>query len=275
MNCKIAAIYAVLCAVVFASAKAGSDVSQGTSLPRIVQELALDWDFSGETTHFSLERRSDEGLGEADRLIIRRKDRAPWVLNSGDDSWRTIVTAGKQKVSFENQHVVKSALIKEPNLTYWRQESFFLTVGAMGPRRTYLVLIGAGFGCCNGQVTILTPNENGVPAKVFSLTEFALSQIVASEGGTGIKIIGRSSDSESWGKNAESYDPYRIYLVTNDKPAVYSKTLSKAYTETHYCPWVGPDYNEKYAAVTTPKGCRTMTEEQFRVYTNGLSDRPQ
>jgi hypothetical protein len=98
----------------------------------------------------------------------------------------------------------------------------------------YLVLQGGGYGCCVGSLTILTPGEDGRPRTVFSAAQYLLDRILPLEDGSGIQLIGKSTDSEARATgNAQVYDPYRIYLVIAGAPARYDLDLSKAYTERH------------------------------------------
>jgi hypothetical protein len=67
-------------------------------------------------------------------------------------------------------------------------------------------------------------------------------------------------------KNAQSYDPYRVYLLEHDRPARYDLALSKAYTLAHYCQWHGPKCEETFVAVGPTTGsahCRVMTDPEF------------
>ena len=112
--------------------------------------------------------------------------------------------------------------------------------------------------------------KNGSTLIVFHENEQLLTDIRPLEDVTGIQLIAKSSDSEAWAvKNAESYDPYRIYLLRGTSPAKYDLQLSKVYTVAHYCQWAGPDYNEKFGAIQISNGasnCKTMTKGQFESY---------
>ena len=83
-------------------------------------------------------------------------------------------------------------------------------------------------------------------------------------------MIGQPSDSEARAlKNAQSYDPYRVYLLDRDQPAHYDLARSKAYTLAHYCQWHGPEYDEQFVAIGVTTGadhCRVMSDADFGVY---------
>jgi hypothetical protein len=231
---------------------------------KVVQEIVLDWDHSGRPTSFIFERH-DPGHGrdgDVDRIVIRGASHSAWS-RSNADTWWSLEFASKTDPVFSGEHVSEARWHAILGGGYPVQRSFFISAG--GP--IYLVLIGASSGCCVGGVTVLTPDERGNPKIVFSPSEFLLDRVIPLRGGNGVEIVGQPSDSEAWApKNASSYDPYRVYVIDSNRPVRYDEQLSKAYTEAHYCPWVGPDYNEKYAAVTTPNGCRTMSGKQFEQY---------
>lgn len=134
----------------------------------------------------------------------------------------------------------------------------------------YLILIGEGSSCCVGSLTVLTPDKDGSPLTVFHESRHLLTDVRPLADTSGIQLIAKSSDSEAWAiKNAETYNPFRVYLLRDSFPANYDLNLSKTYTRTHYCQWAGPDYNEKFGAIQVGDGaanCKTMTREQFESY---------
>jgi hypothetical protein len=131
----------------------------------------------------------------------------------------------------------------------------------------YRVEVGEDSGCCVGSLTIYaTDKTQNRTKKVFYAETFLLRKIVPEKGG--ITVIGQSSDSEAWErKNAFTYNPYRIYEIADSNPARYNLERSRSYTERFYCPWRGPKYNDRFAAVMVREGvCRTMTRQQLDRY---------
>jgi hypothetical protein len=228
--------------------------------PTFVEKVSLDWDHSGVPTTFTLsyQHRTD-GAGDSDRLVINRKGNNPWILLNNDDAWTTLVTVASPQLIHRNLVSSKRML--------------FVSSGA-GPKvHIYLILKGGGYGCCVGSLTVITPGEDGAPKIVFHAVEHLLQDILLLPDGSGIALIGQSSDAEARAqKNAESYNPYRVYIIMADQPARYDLERSKAYNIEHYCEWAGPTYNEKFIAVNVDPGqfgathCRAMTEAQFNAY---------
>jgi hypothetical protein len=146
----------------------------------------------------------------------------------------------------------------------------FISAGPAATARIYLMLRGGGSGCCVGSLTILTAGKDGNPKVVFSEAEHLVERVLPLEDGSGIQMIGQASDSEARAEqNAESYDPYLVYVLSGEAQAHYDRELSRAYTTAHYCEWAGPRYNERFVAVGNPIGsahCRVMTEQQFSGY---------
>ena len=122
---------------------------------------------------------------------------------------------------------------------------------------------GAVSGCCVGSLTILTSDDDGVPKVVFHASNHLLAAVMPSDDGSTLQIIGQLSDSEARAlQNAQSSDPYRVYLLQGDHAAKYDLALSKAYTLSNYCHWHGSKYDERFVAVGPPIGadkCRVMT----------------
>ena len=150
-----------------------------------------------------------------------------------------------------------------------KKRLYFFSSGSQANARVYLILEGAISGCCSGSLTILTPGEDGKPKIVFHESSYEAAALTPIDEDNW-KLIGRSTDSEAWAaKNAQSYDPYRVYLFRGSVAAAYDPALSKAYTESHYCQWHGPTYDEHFAAVGPPTGadhCREMSREAFTGY---------
>lgn len=135
--------------------------------------------------------------------------------------------------------------------------------------RVYLILKGGGYGCCEGSLTVITPDNHGSQKVVFHAGEQLISDISLLPGGMGIEMIAKSTLSEARSDTAESYDPFRIYIIEGDKPARYDLEDSKEYTIQHYCEWAGPNYNEKFVAVGDGSGgmgarhCHILSEAKF------------
>jgi hypothetical protein len=235
-------------------------IAQTSVKPTLVEKIEFDWDHSGSPAQFSLyfQNRSDS-LGDADQLTIRSKGHQPWTLANKDDAWGPAVVDDIPKSKREN-------LVKSKRL-------FFVRAGHTAEARIYLVLKGAGYGCCVGSSTVLTPDRDGMPKIVFHDSEHLLQDIYPLPDESGLVLVGQPSDDEARAtKNAASYDPYRVYILNSDQPAIYDLKQSKEYTIAHYCEWAGPKYNEKFVAVNVDSEqygvghCKTMTEAQFDDY---------
>jgi len=224
----------------------------------LIEQTRLDWDHSGNSTTFSLFRRpGDVGSDQPDRLVIKQAGKPDWSLNNRGDAW---------------------APLSETGLPVYRKQAkrlFFVSAGSEPNARIYLVLKGESSGCCVGSLTVLTSGEGGTPKIVFHESSYEIHAITPTDGNA-LELIGRSSDSEVWAtKNAQSYDPYRIYLFRGAQAAAYDLDLSRAYTESHYCQWHGPKYDERFVAVgptTDSTHCRVMSGEAFHLY---LEKHPQ
>jgi hypothetical protein len=222
----------------------------------LVERLSFDWNHSGLPATFTLsfQHRTD-GAGDADRLVIYRKGSKPWILLNNDDEWGPTV-ADDLPTRLRKNLVTSKRL-------------FFVSAGSAPDARIYLILRGGGYGCCVGSLTVLTPGVEGTPKVVFHAVEHLFQDILPLSDHPGIALVGQPSDSEGRAANAESYDPYRVYILEGDQPARFDLTRSKAYTVRHYCQWAGPTYNEKFVAVNVDPGqwgaghCHTMTEAQF------------
>jgi hypothetical protein len=245
---------------VFLTLLGTSAMAQTRTAPAMVESVAFDWSHSGSPTRFSLYFRGiNDSLGDADRLAIRIKDRSPWAFDNKDDEWGPVA-------SDEMPGPAKKNLIASRRL-------FFVAAGDPLKSRIYLLLKGGGYGCCVGSLTVLTPDSEGTPKVVFHASEHLLRDVVALPDGSGIMLIGQSTDSEARAtKNAESYEPFCVYILEGDKTARYDEERSRRYTQEKYCEWAGPSYNEKFVAVNIDSGkfgaghCRTMTEGQFTRY---------
>jgi hypothetical protein len=226
-----------------------------TAPNRLVEQIDFDWNHSGKPTRFVLSSQLEDSEGAPDTLTIHTPGMKPVVLSNRDDTWGSFARFTPKLKS--NNMVASKRLL-------------FIASGHNSMARIYLILVGNGYGCCVGSLTVLTPDKNGAPHTVFHQSEHLLIDIRPLEDASGIELIAQSSMSEAWATiNAESYDPYRVYILTADNPARYDLQLSKAYTIAHYCQWVGPDYNEKFGAIQIgdgPSNCRTMTREQFETY---------
>jgi hypothetical protein len=226
-----------------------------TSTSKLVERVDLDWDHSGKPTRFALSTQLPDSAPYPDSLTIQRLGIKPFLLRNKEGGWGKFETL--------------SPLLKHRNMVS-TQHMFFIAAGTYDNARIYLILIGEGSGCCVGSVTVLTPDKDGIPLTVFRENQQLLYDVRPFEDATGIRLIAKSSDSEAWALiNAQTYDPFRIYLLRDTSPAKYDLELSKAYTIAHYCQWVGPNYNEKFGAIQISDGvsnCRTMTREQFSRY---------
>jgi hypothetical protein len=221
----------------------------------LIEKSHFDWDHTGTTTTFSLVRtQANSVYGGANRLIIRRAGKASWSLTNRDDLWAPISET-------------ELAGLRGQNLVPTSKRLFFVSPSSTHDAHVYLILKGAGSGCCVGSLTVLTPGDDGEPKVVFYASRHLIAAITPTDDQNSLQLIGQSSDSEARAlKNAESYDPYRVYLLTGDRPAKYELALSKAYTIAHYCQGHGPKYDERFVAVGSPTGsdrCRVMTDKEF------------
>jgi hypothetical protein len=218
----------------------------------LVEKARFDWDHSGNPATFLLFRApGKDGSDDPNRLIIRQAGRPDWNLSNRDDQWASLAETGVP--AFKKQ----------------KKRLYFFSSGSQTNARVYLILKGVISGCCSGSLTILTPGEDGKPKIVFHESSYEAAALTPIDEDNW-KLIGRSSDSEAWAvKNAQSYDPYRVYLFRGSAAAAYDPDLSKAYTESHYCQWHGPTYDEHFAAVGPTTGadtCRVMSREAFTGY---------
>jgi hypothetical protein len=228
--------------------------------PAFVERASLDWNHAGKPTTFTLTyRHRTDGAGDSDRLVIRRQGSKPWILVNKDDEWTALKTE------------IPPALLRKNLVSSDRM--LFIRSGPAADARTYLILKGGGYGCCVGSLTVITPGQDGTPKVVFHAVEHLLGEILLQPGGDSIALVGQPSDAEARAlKNAESYDPYRIYVIEGYHQARFDLEQSKAYSVEHYCEWAGPTYNEKFIAVSVDSDrfgaghCRAMTETQFNAY---------
>jgi hypothetical protein len=201
--------------------------------------------------------RQHDANGEAtDRLVIGLSGEKSWSLTSHDGEWASMSEAGLSRLN-------------KQNLVSTSKHFLFVSSGS-ADANIYLILKGVDFGCCVGSLIVMTPGEDGQPRIVFQASSHLLAALIPTEGGDALEMVGQSSDSEARAlKNAQSYDPYRVYLLEHDRPARYDLALSKAYTLAHYCQWHGPKYDEKFVAVGPTTGsahCRVMTDPEFDSY---------
>lgn len=144
--------------------------------------------------------------------------------------------------------------------------TFSVAAGPGAAAPVYLVKTVDG-GDSGDSLTIWAKDRAGHSQKVFTAETFLLEKVVAMKDGSGVIVIGKSSDSEGWAPHAASYDPYHIYRIVGAAPAYYDLASSRDYTQAHYCPWKGPQYDENYGAVQiTDTVCRTMTRAEFDAY---------
>jgi hypothetical protein len=246
-----------LCTLLFSSTCGfhSSAESIKNTASALVERIDFDWDHSGKPTRFALSTQDSSHTTVPDILTIQRPGIKPLILENKDGGW--------------GKYAALAPALKHRNLVSV-QYMFFIAAGPAKDARIYLILIGEGTGCCVGSLTVMTPNQDGTPKTVFHESQQLLSDVQPLNDASGIQLIAKSSDSEAWAvKNAQSYDPFRVYLLSGMLPAKYDQPLSKTYTEAHYCQWVGPDYNEKYGAIQIANGinnCRTMTRTQFEKY---------
>lgn len=221
-----------------------------SSGPVLVEQTRFDWNHSGSLTTFSLFRDAKSEINEPDELVIKQSGKPRWTLKNKDDVWAPLSETGMPAFRKQTKRLFFVASSSQPNA------------------QIYLILKGADSGWI-GSMTILISGEDGQPKIVFHEAMYLLTAVTPVDGGF-LKIIGKSSDSEARAiRNAESYDPYRIYLLQNDQVAKYDPDLSKQYTESHYCEWHGPEYDERFVAVGVPKDsvhCRVMSEKGFALY---------
>jgi hypothetical protein len=225
--------------------------------PEIVERVAFDWDRSGRPTIFTL-LRQDKGsqLGEPDLLVIKRSRHRIWTFKAHDSPWTTLRELGLGRLEKQNQISSKRFLFVSG------------TIGKNG--QSYLILKGADSSCCVGSLTVFTAGEGGRPRVVFNIDSYLLKAILPLSDGNGIQVIGQPSDSEAWAdKNAQSYNPYRVYVLRGETPAQYDLQSSIRFTLSHYCQWHGPIYDERFVAVGNPTGanhCRVLPAKSFRAY---------
>jgi hypothetical protein len=230
--------------------------AQQKTSPELIERARLDWSHSGKLTTFSLFRQHDANGGATDRLVIGLSGVKSWSLTSHDGEWASMSEAGLSHLN-------------KQNLVSTSKHFLFVSSGS-ADANIYLILKGVDSGCCVGSLTVMTPDEDGQPRIVFQASSHLLAALIPTEGGDALEMVGQSSDSEARAlKNAQSYDPYRVYLLEHDRPARYDIALSKAYALAHYCQWHGPKYDEKFVAVGPTTGsahCRVMTDLEFASY---------
>jgi hypothetical protein len=224
--------------------------------PQLVERAHFDWSHSGKLSTFSLFRQYDANGLATDRLVIGLNGAKSWSLSSHDGEWSSMSEAGLSHLNRQN-------------LVSTSKHFLFVSSGS-ADGSIYLILKGVDSGCCVGSLTVVTPDDHGQPRIVFQTSSHLLAALNPTEDGNGLEMVGQSSDSEARAlKNAQSYDPYRVYLLDHDRPARYDLALSKAYTLAHYCQWHGPKYDEKFVAVGSTTGsahCRVMTDSDFALY---------
>lgn len=251
-------VLGIVCVLALASRSTArtARAQQANPTPRkVVEQISFDWNHSGTLTTFTLSgpTAADDPSG-ANRLVIKPKQGPSRVFRNPDDVWSAIT----------------SPALKRQNLVPSSKRLVFIAAGENPDARIYLILVGAGLGCCVGSLDVLTAGPDGTPHSVFHSEQHLLEAVVPLEDGSGIELIGQQSDSEARALiNAQSYDPYRVYLINGAKAAKYNRSLSKTYTEAHYCEWRGPSYNERFVAVgrtTGARACHTMSEAAFERY---------
>jgi hypothetical protein len=246
----------VICTAALGVSVSGASTQQNDSSS--LEKTRFDWDHSGTLTTFSLLRSKTSNADEdANRLVISRAGKPSWSLTNADDVWAPLSETELSR-------------LRKQNLVPTSKRFLFVSVSPASDAHVYLILKGAGSGCCVGSLTILTPGDDGVPRVVFHASNHLIAAIVPSDDGSTLQIIGQPSDSEARAlKNAESYDPYRVYLLQGDHAAKYDLDLSKSYTLSHYCHWHGSTYDERFVAVGPPTGadkCRVMTDQEFGLF---------
>jgi hypothetical protein len=237
------------------SAQASPPAKQNAS-SHLIERAAFDWNHSGKKSTFSLFRQEDANGQTFDRLVIDSDGVKGWALRSRDGEWAT--TADGESARLGRQNLISTA------------RHFLFVSSDSAKAHIYLILKGEDSGCCVGSLTVLTPNDQGRPNVVFQSSSHLLTAIDPTGDDDELALIGQPSDSEARAlKNAQSYDPYRVYLLDRDQPARYDLARSKAYTVAHYCQWHGPIYNEKFVAVGSTIGashCRVMSDADFNAY---------
>lgn len=222
----------------------------------LIERATFDWNHSGKSARFSLFRKENADGQTSDDLVIDSGEANRWSLRSRDGEWASIADG-----SF--------AHLKNQNLVPTARHFFFVSSGS-AQAHTYLILKGVDSGCCVGSLTVLTVNDQSQPTIVFHSSSHRLYAIEPTGDHDELALIGQPSDSEARAlKNAQSYDPYRVYLLNGDHAARYDLARSKAYTVAHYCQWHGPVYNEKFVAVGAPTGashCWVMSDADFTIY---------
>ena len=223
---------------------------------RLVERTYFDWSRSGEASVFSLFRQENASGIATDRLVISVDGKKISTLRSYDGGWATMSQAGLSTLNKQN-------LV--PN-----SKHFLFVSSNVANAPIYLILKGADSGCCVGSLTVVTLDEHRQPRIVFQASSHLLAAVTPISDESALELIGQPSDSEARAlKNAQSYDPYRVYVLDHDRPARYDLALSKAYTLKHYCQWHGPKYDEKFVAVGQTIGsrkCHVMTESDFASY---------
>lgn len=233
-----------------------SNTGSARSTPQRIETVDFDWDHSGQATRFSLSYRGSDSFGDANRLTIRKAGSRPWVLLNQDDAWAPL------------DKELPPDLLKVSQVHSKRM----LFVSSGDGARSYLILKGGDDGWRVGSLWVLTPGEDGVPKIVFHAKEHLLYAVEALPDGKGIVVIGQPSDDEARTEYAASYDPFRAYVITGSDQGQYDLERSKAYTIKNYCEWAGPQYDERFVAVTIHPGkygegnCRVMKESQFQAY---------
>jgi hypothetical protein len=257
-------LFRTLCVVAICTAPAvalgrrGSTASAQQNKSSLLERTHFDWDHSGTPTTFSLiSNQTSSRDGEATRLIISRTGKQSWSLTNRDDVWAPL--SGTELSRLQKQNLVPTS-----------KRLLFVSATSTRDAHVYLILKGAVSGCCVGSLTILTPGDDGEPKVVFHASNHLIAAITPTDDGNALQIIGQSSDSEARAlKNAQSYDPYRVYLLQGDQGAKLDLNLSKAYTLSHYCQWHGPKYDERFVAVGPPTGsdhCRVITDQAFGLF---------
>jgi hypothetical protein len=246
----------VACAVALGMSVSGALAQQNGSA--LLEKTRFDWDHSGTPTTFSLVHSKTSSPDQyANRLVISRTGKPSWSLTNADDVWAPLSETELSR-------------LRKQNLVLTSKRFLFVSAGPTSDAHIYLILKGAVSGCCVGSLTILTPGDDGVPKVVFHASNHLIAAVTPSDDGSTLQIIGQPSDSEARAlKNAQSYDPYRVYLLQGDHAAKYDLALSKAYTLSNYCHWHGSKYDERFVAVGPTIGadkCRVMTDQEFGLY---------
>jgi hypothetical protein len=252
--CQTIAGYWVLLLLSFCSSRCLAESIKSTT-SKLVERVDFDWDHSGKPTRFALSTDLPNTAGHPNILTIQHVGIKPLVLRDKNGGWGKVATL--------------SPLLKHRNIVT-ANHMFFIAAGSASDARIYLILIGEASSCCVGSLTVLTPDKDGTPRTVFHEDQHLLYDARPLDDASGIQLITKSSDSEAWAlKNAESYDPFRVYQLKDASLEKYDLGFSKSYTTLHYCQWAGPDYNEKFGAIQVSSGvnnCKTMTRSQFESY---------